>query len=134
MKYYLITPRVDGQTSEEFLERMFSEHIVMMGWDETTVKGKAFANMNKGDIVLVAQRVYGKFNYYFAGIVSDSSSNTDGDYQYRKLEHFIDLRKTDINILEGVSFKKMSTIPALQEIHLDKNKSVIDKLNQIIQL
>ena len=56
-KYYLVSPRVDGVTIQGFIETMFEQHIVMMGWGTDNKIGADFNNLKKGDFVIVAQRV-----------------------------------------------------------------------------
>lgn len=133
MNYYLISPRVDGQTTEGFLERMFSEHIVMMGWGDDHSIGQKFRDLEKGDFVLVAQRQYWNFIYYFAGILSDDSTHVEGAFNYRKLDHFMDLRKSDIDFLSVASFRYSQTIRALLRIDPYKNPGVIERLKNLIQ-
>ena len=132
MNYYLISPRVDGQTIEGFLERMHSHHIVMMGWGTDNPIGVAFSSIKKGDFILVAQRVNWKFNHYFAGIVDDNVGFEEDGFQCRKLKYFVDLRNSDTDYLEGVSFAEMNPLKAMMAIKPYNNQKVIDRLNTII--
>ena len=61
--YYIVSPKVDGVTSQGFVETMLEQHIVMMGWGTDHKIGSAFNNLNKGDFVMVAQRVNWVFTY-----------------------------------------------------------------------
>ena len=132
-RFYLISPRVDGQTTDGFLEQMFSQHIVMMGWGTDMKIGADFQNLKRGDFVLVAQRVNWKFNYYFAGIIADANSYMENGCQCRKLQYFVDLRNTKVDFLADASFIEMRVIKAMIAIKPQNNKSVISKLYQIIQ-
>lgn len=134
MQYYLISPRIDGQTTEGYIEQMFSQHIVMMGWGTDRKIGADFQTLKRGDFVLVAQRVNWKFNYYFAGVISDDCSYMEDGCQCRKLKHFIDLRDTKVDFLEDASFAEMRVIKAMMSINPYNNKAVINKLHQIIQI
>lgn len=134
MQYYLISPRVDGQTTDGYLEQMFSQHIVMMGWGTDRKIGSDFQALKRGDFVLVAQRVNWKFHYYFAGVISDDCSYSEDGCQCRKLKHFIDLRHTSIDFLADASFAEMRVIKAMLTINPYNNKSVIDSLHHIIQV
>lgn len=134
-KYYLVSPKVDGQTTQGFIETMFEQHIVMMGWGTDNKIGEDFNNLNKGDFVIVAQRVNWVFTYYFAGIIDDeqSFSNDDG-ILCRKLRSFIDLRGYNEDFFVNASFKKMSVIKAMTYIDPSKNIEIIKKLDKIIAM
>ena len=134
MNFYLISPQVHhGQSTEHFVDIMFQQNIVMMGWQPEKPIGSDFSTkIGKGDFVLVAQRVNWKFNYYFAGIVcSDSFKDENGD-QCRKLNPFIDLRNSKIDYLEGASFAEMNQLKALTAINPNKNEPVIRRLEEIL--
>lgn len=134
MNFYLISPQVHhGQSTEHFVDIMFQQNIVMMGWEPEKPIGSDFSTkIEIGDFVLVAQRVNWKFNYYFAGTVcSDSFKDENGD-QCRKLNPFIDLRNSKIDYLEGASFAKMNQLKALVAINPNKNESVIRRLEEIL--
>ena len=134
MNFYLISPRVHhGQNTEHFVDIMFQQNIVMMGWEPEKPIGSDFSTkIEIGDFVLVAQRVNWKFNYYFAGTVcSDSFKDENGD-QCRKLTPFIDLRNSKIDYLEGASFAEMNQLKALTAINPNKNESVIRRLEEIL--
>ena len=134
-KYYLVSPRVDGNTIQGFLETMFEQHIVMMGWGTDNKIGADFNNLNKGDFVIVAQRVNWVFTYYFAGIIDDEQgfSNDDG-FLCRKLRNFIDLRGCNDDLLADVSFASMSVIKAMMNINQSNNIEIIKKLDKIIAM
>lgn len=133
MNYYLISPRVDGQTIEGFLEKMYSQHIVMMGWGTDHSIGAAFNSIRKGDFILVAQRVNWKFNYYFAGIVDDVVGFEEDGFQCRKLKYFVDLRNSEKDYLEDASFAEMRVVKAMMAINTYNNQEVINRLNTIIK-
>ncbi len=130
--YYLISPTVNGKPKDidSFLNKMFQQKIVMMGWGNNDNLGKKFGEIRKGDFVIVAKRNNFIFKYYFAGIVDDNG-NTDAEgFQYRKLKHFVDLRESRTDYLKGISFYNQQTIKALMRI-LDPEKIVI--MNGIIK-
>ena len=105
MKYYLVSPRVDGESPiDGFLQTMFARHIVMMGWGTDNRIGADFHDIRKGDFVLVAQRINWKFKYFFAGIVADSKTYEEDGFQYKKLIHFVDLRNSKMDFLANASF------------------------------
>lgn len=134
-EYYLVSPKVDGVTTQGFIETMFEQHIVMMGWGTDNQIGNDFNNLKKGDFVIVAQRVNWVFTYYFAGIIDDEQgfSNDDG-ILCRKLRSFIDLRGYNEDFLANVSFKRMSVIKAMVNIDPSKNIEIIKKLDKIIAM
>ncbi|MDO4949452.1 MAG: AAA family ATPase [Bacteroidales bacterium] len=132
MNYHLISPRVDGQTISGFIDIMFEKSIVMMGWGTDKPIGMSFSNIEKGDFVIVAQRVNWKFNYYFAGIVSSDSVYMEDGCQCRKIEHLIDLRNTKKDFLGNASFAEARVIKALITINQFNNKEVIKQLDNII--
>lgn len=134
-KYYLVSPRVDGVTIQGFIETMFEQHIVMMGWGTDNKIGADFNNLNKGDFVIVAQRVNWAFKYYFAGIIDDEQgfSNDDG-ILCRKLRSFIDLRGYNEDFLANASFASMSVIKAMMNINPSNNIEIIKKLDKIIAM
>ena len=134
-KYYLVSPRVDGVTIQGFIETMFEQHIVMMGWGIDNKIGADFNNLNKGDFVIVAQRVNWVFTYYFAGIIDDEQgfSNDDG-ILCRKLRSFIDLRGYNEDFLANASFASMSVIKAMMNINPSNNIEIIKKLDKIIAM
>lgn len=134
-KYYLVSPRVDGVTIQGFIETMFEQHIVMMGWGTDNKIGADFNNLNKGDFVIVAQRVNWVFTYYFAGIIDDEQgfSNDDG-ILCRKLRSFIDLRGYNEDFLANASFASMSAIKAMMNINPSNNIEIIKKLDKIIAM
>ena len=134
-KYYLVSPRVDGVTIQGFIETMFEQHIVMMGWGTDNKIGADFNNLNKGDFVIVAQRVNWVFTYYFAGIIDDEQgfSNDDG-ILCRKLRSFIDLRGYNEDFLANASFASMSVIKAMININPSNNIEIIKKLDKIIAM
>lgn len=133
--YYLVSPRVDGVTIQGFIETMFEQHIVMMGWGTDNKIGADFNNLNKGDFVIVAQRVNWVFTYYFAGIIDDEQgfSNDDG-ILCRKLRSFIDLRGYNEDFLANASFASMSVIKAMININPSNNIEIIKKLDKIIAM
>ena len=133
--YYLVSPRVDGVTIQGFIETMFKQHIVMMGWGTDNKIGADFNNLNKGDFVIVAQRVNWVFTYYFAGIIDDEQgySNDDG-ILCRKLRSFIDLRGYNEDFLANASFASMSAIKAMMNINPSNNIEIIKKLDKIIAM
>lgn len=134
-KYYLVSPRVDGVTIQGFIETMFEQHIVMMGWGTNNKIGADFNNLKKGDFVIVAKRVNWVFTYYFAGIIDDEQgfSNDDG-ILCRKLRSFIDLRGYDEDFLANASFASMSVIKAMMNINPSNNIEIIKKLDKIIAM
>lgn len=134
-KYYLVSPRVDGVTIQGFIETMFEQHIVMMGWGTDNKIGADFNNLNKGDFVIVAQRVNWFFTYYFAGIIDDEQgfSNDDG-FLCRRLRSFVDLRGCNDDILADASFASMSVIKAMMSINTSNNIEIIKKLDKIIAM
>ncbi len=132
MKYYLISPKVDGKTTEGYLEAMFDQHIVMMGWSLKDDLGKKFDEIKKGDFVIVAQRISWKFHYSFVGIVDDDKSFEQDGALCRKLKYFVDLREYKSDILSNLSFYKKQAIKALEYINPNANKIVINDLKQII--
>lgn len=135
MNYYLISPKADGKTINGFIEKMFDQHIVMMGWSVVDSKiGEEFNQLKNGDFVIVAQRVNWKFNYFFAGIIDDDASYEDKEgFQCRKLRNFVDLRTATTDYLADVSFAEMRAIKAMMAINPQKNSHVISILDTIIQ-
>lgn len=133
--YYIVSPKVDGVTSQGFVETMLEQHIVMMGWGTDHKIGSAFNNLNKGDFVMVAQRVNWVFTYYFAGLIDDEQGfcNEDG-ILCRKLRNFIDLRGSKDDYLADVSFASMSAIKAMMSINPLNNTEVINRLDKIITM
>ncbi len=133
--YYLVSPKVDGYTTQGFIDTMFEQHIVMMGWGTDNKIGADFNNLNKGDFVIIAQRVNWVFKYYFAGIIDDEQgfSNDEG-FLCRKLRSFIDLRGCNEDILSDVSFASMSVIKAMMNINPTNNIEIIKKLDKIIAM
>ena len=131
--YYLVSPKVDGTTTQGFIETMLNQHIVMMGWGMDNKIGADFYNLNNGDFVMVAQRVNWVFTYYFAGIIDDEHGffNEDG-ILCRKLRNFIDLRDCKDDYLAGASFASMSAIKAMMNINPSSNIEIIDRLDKII--
>ncbi len=134
-KYYLVSPRVDGNSIQGFIETMFEQHIVMMGWGTDNKIGADFNNLKKGDFVIVAQRVNWVFTYYFAGIIDDEKafSNEDGIF-CRRLRGFIDLRDDKEDYLADASFASMSVIKAMMSINPSNNPEVVKKLDKIIAM
>lgn len=133
MKYYLISPKADGHSTQFFLDKMFDQHITMMGYGVDDHIGDSFNQIKNGDFVLVAQRINWEFKYFFAGIVDDDESYDDDGFQCRKLRHFVDLRDSSINYLDNVSFAGMRAIKAMMTINPEYNQTVINRLDKIIQ-
>ena len=133
MNFYLISPRVDGQSTEIFVNTMFEQNIVMMGWGTDSAIGSDFSNkIENGDFVLVAQRVNWEFTYYFAGVVAGESFVVENRFQCRKVSPFIDLRNSNADYLEGASFAEMNPLKALTPINPNKNELIIRRLKEIL--
>lgn len=134
-KYYLVSPKVDGQTIQGFIETMFEQHIVMMGWGTDNKIGEAFNKLNNGDFVIVAQRVNWVFTYYFAGIIDDEQGfyNDDG-ILCRKLRSFIDLRGYNEDFFANARFARWRVITAMINIDQSENIEIIKKLDKIIAM
>lgn len=134
MKYYLVSPRVDGESPiDGFLKTMFARHIVMMGWGTDNKIGADFHDIRKGDFVLVAQRINWKFKYFFAGIVADSKTYEEDGFQYKKLIHFVDLRNSKMDFLTNASFAEMRVVKAMMAINKYNNSECVKHFDAIIQ-
>ena len=134
MKYYLVSPRVDGESPiDGFLQTMFARHIVMMGWGTDNRIGADFHDIRKGDFVLVAQRINWKFKYFFAGIVADSKTYEEDGFQYKKLIRFVDLRNSKMDFLANASFAEMRVVKAMMAINKYNNSECIKHFDAIIQ-
>ena len=134
MNYYLVSPRVDGESPiEGFLKTMFARHIVMMGWGTDNKIGADFYGIRKGDFVLVAQRINWQFKYFFAGIVADSKTYEEDGFQYKKLIHFVDLRNSKIDFLADASFAEMRVVKAMMAINKYNNSECVKRFDAIIQ-
>ena len=134
-EYYLVSPKVDGNTIQGYIETMFEQHIVMMGWGTDNQIGNDFNNLKKGDFVIVAQRVNWVFTYYFAGIIDDEQgfSNDDG-ILCRKLRSFIDLRGYNEDFFANARLASWRVIKAMVNIKPSDNIEIIKKLDKIIAM
>ena len=133
INYYVISPNVwnDGKF-EEYLNYMMKEHCVLMGWDESTTKGKLFSTLNIGDRIVVAQRQNWKFSYHFIGVISSPKVESYKDAQKRSLDNFTNLSNID-GLLEEWTVAGSSQIPAISRIDSNKNPEIINKIEKILK-
>ena len=89
--FYIISPKVDGQSVSGYIEEMLDKHIVMMGWPEDEYYGRMFKDMSVGDYVVVGRGANWQKEVFFAGEIISDSYIHDG-VQCRKLCNFVDLR------------------------------------------
>ena len=131
MNYYLISPKVDGVSKEEFLDTMFEKHWVMMGWGKDVSIGKRFGEIQNGDCLIVAQRENYVFKHYFLGIADSPAKDYNG-YQYIHVKDFVDLRNCGSSILQDYSFRNMRSMRAMVQITKGANDNLINMINSIL--
>ena len=116
-RYFVISPNVENKGNiDEYLEIMFKDHSIMMGWDTDNSLGLLFANMEKSDYVICAHGSNANKRVFFAGKV-DSVSTAEWPYT-RKLRGFVDLRKDKIPFSEDNAYGAANRIPAIYELKL----------------
>ncbi|MBP3288364.1 MAG: AAA family ATPase [Muribaculaceae bacterium] len=135
-RYYVISPNVEGNGDfREYLEQMFHEHTIMMGWSPEAPKGRVFDRMEIGDYVICARGANSGKEVFFAGRVS--SGNTKVWPFTRKLTGFVDLRNDTVRFTEANAYGASSQPPAIYELkrenEADNNiceyiKSKVDKM------
>ena len=133
INYYVISPNIwnDGKF-EEYLKYMIKEHCVLMGWDDSTTKGKLFSTLNIGDRIIVAQRQNWKFSYHFIGVISSSKVENYKEAQKRSLDNFTNISNIDC-LLEDWTVAGSSQIPAISRIDSNRNPEIIDKIEKILK-
>lgn len=133
MEYYVISPNVwnDGNFSQ-FLKDMYNNQMVLMGWGVDKPKGNQFANMKKGDRIIVAQRRDYIWHYYFMGIIKSNETYTYKNAQRKNLDTFIDLKTIKNDFLSTWSTAGSSQIPAIGRIKKDVNKEIIQIIDNLI--
>ena len=116
-RYFVISPNVENKGNiDDYLEIMYKDHSIMMGWGTDNSLGQLFANMKKGDYVICAQGSNANKRVYFAGKV-DSVSTTEWPYT-RKLRGFVDLRNEKLPFSENNAFGAANRIPSIYELKL----------------
>lgn len=142
MECYVVSPNASYND-----EIAYSVHIPYMAEHKCTLMGygkddnelgKTFANMNVGDIVLVAWKRNNKIQSYFLGKVASPDvlkfeREGDGPKQVRLLSNFIDLRGLDEDLLEGWSAYaayNRSIIRITKDN--EANKKIIERLNAML--
>ncbi len=133
MEYYVISPNVwnDGNFSQ-LLKDMYNNQMVLMGWGVDKPKGNQFANMKKGDRIIVAQRRDYIWHYYFMGIVKSNETYTYKNAQRKNLDTFIDLKTIKNDFLSTWSTAGSSQIPAIGRIKKDVNKEILQIIDNLI--
>lgn len=106
MKYYVISPNADGQGSEKFLPEIFNRHVALMGWgkDEHEL-GRMFANIQKGDRIIIAQGANRNKTVYAIGIADSNSCKGEIVNQEIHLAQFI----KDKQLLKSIRFNPKCT-------------------------
>ncbi len=114
-RYYVVSPNVEGGGNiSDYLEQMFREHTIIMGWAPQELKGKMFDNMKIGDYVICARGANKNKQAFFAGRVSSENSH---NWPYtRKLSGFVDLRKDNIRFTDNNAYGSSDRIPAIYEL------------------
>lgn len=142
--FYIISPKVDGQSVSGYIEEMFDKHIVMMGWPEDEPYGRMFKDMSIGDYVVVGRGANWQKEVFFAGEIISDSYNHDG-VQCRKLCNFVDLRGVknlfsiensggeSKNPHKAISKLKPESLPADKKVYeFIKSKIEMNKYNFIL--
>lgn len=116
-RYFVISPNVENNGNfDKHLDKMFTEHSIMMGWDTDKSLGQLFANMKNDDYVICAQGSNANKRVFFAGRV-DSASTSEWPYT-RKLRGFVDLTKESIPFSEDNAYGAANRIPSIYELKL----------------
>lgn len=126
-RFFVISPNVINQGNiDDFLEEMFKEHTIMIGYGQDHAKGQLFANMQRGDYVLCAHGVNSNKRIYFAGKV-DSAVYGEGPYS-RRLRGFVDLRKDNLPFSENNAWGSSVQIPSIYELKYsnEADKAICD--------
>ena len=126
-RFFVISPNVDGGGNiEEYLDTMFKDHSIMIGWGQDNDKGLAFVNMRIGDYIICAQGANTNKRVFFAGRVA---SDTTSSWPFtRYLSGFVDLRKSKIPFSEDNAYGAANRIPAIYELksHTPADKKICD--------
>ncbi len=131
-RFFVISPNVENKGNvDEYLELMFKDHYIMMGWGQDNSLGQLFANMKIGDYVICAQGSNANKRVFFAGRIS---SGTSEDWPYtRKLSGFVDLRKNKVDFNEENAFGEANRIPSIYELKVHNNpadKAICDVIRK----
>lgn len=144
-RYWVVSPNVSNKPSEESLWKKIitEEHLAFMGWGDDHDFGKKFKNEIKiGDFILIAQGANRQKKLFIGGIVSSDAmwvhyKDTLDPSFHRKLYPY--LEKNELEVLElnfdGTAFGAADRIPALYELHPDKNKAdkfLVEKMDKAI--
>lgn len=134
-KYYVISPNVENIGNVDYyLDMMFAQKTIMMGWAPTDDKGKMFDNMDIGDYVICAQGANNNKKVFFSGKLI--SGNTK-DWPYtRHLAGFVDLRNEKIEFCKNNAYGEANRIPAIYELKLSNaaDKAICETIKQKVDL
>ena len=130
-RFFVISPNVENKGNiDEYLEQMFKDHSIMMGWGQDNSLGQLFANMKIGDYVICAQGSNANKRVFFAGRIA---SGTTEDWPFtRQLSGFVDLRKTKVGFTEENAFGEANRIPSIYELkmHNPADKTICDYIRK----
>ena len=130
-RYFVISPNVENKGNiDEYLEQMFKEHSIMIGWGADNSLGQMFVKMKIGDYVICAQGSNANKRVFFAGKVA---SGTSEEWPYsRQLRGFVDLRKTKVAFSEENAFGEANRIPSIYELksHNPADKAICDAIRK----
>lgn len=131
-RFYVISPNVDNneKTIDTYLEIMFKNHTIIMGWGTDNNLGKLFANMKLGDYIICARGANENKKVYFAGKISSESSGDSP--QTRSLCGFLDLQKEDISFSNDNAYGAANRIPAIYELKQEtpEDKKICDLIKK----
>lgn len=124
--FYVISPNVEGNGDQNnisyYLDIMYKNHSILMGWSKDDKIGRIFFEMKNGDYVICARGKNKTKQSFFAGRVA--SEPTD-DYPYsRNLSHFINLNVSPCPIcFSEDNTNGASTYPprAIYQLHPENN-------------
>jgi MoxR-like ATPase len=142
--YWVISPNVRNNKQEsEWKESIVKHEYVFVGWGDDSWQGRMFKdNIQKGDLVLVAQGENRNKRLYIAGLVSSDAiwehkENTPDEAFNRRLVDVLSQKELEeLNLdFDGATYGKSRQIRALYQLHPDTNeadKRIAAKLEQAV--
>ena len=138
MTHYVISPNVKNNNECEVWKRVISAtKCAYMGWaDDDNNKGKMFSNIEKGDLILVAQgsnvnKAHGKNRLIICGIATSGPeyrqiNDMPSEARIIKLEeHVLDNQKLESLGLDftGCAYGTAKQTPAIYQLKPDENQN-----------
>lgn len=117
-RFYVISPNVENKGNiDEYLDIMFKDHTILMGYGLDHELGQLFANLKIGDYVICAQGSNFNKRVFFAGKIA-SASTEDWPFS-RLLSGFVDLRKEKVEFSEDNAWGGANRIPSIYQLKKD---------------